>query len=228
MVHDNYYFTKAELDPSSLPLLRGLIQAFEWSFRLHNGVLTMTISKGKILSNDSSLEMNLTPLERNPCISAAIVRIMHKNWVRITRELPVNLMDDSEKLSVNSALDPTQLARLGPGSPPVRPKDIVSASPLAEVRPYDQSLPPEPMLIEPPIDIGHGVKNKENAEDFSRLRKKVLPIGTQDDLLQPYKPLPASPSHSSKPDFLTSAVAEVGLERFPAYALDFLRFYYKL
>lgn len=223
MVHDNYYLVKAELDKVNLPLSRGLIQALEWTFTVKAGVLVMNVARGLILSNETDVELCLTPLERSLQVAAALVRIKHRNWVRITREQPLIVVDDFGPISCNSALNPTQLAALGQS--PAIPKVIATSSPVAPVF----GALPEPMLLDSPVDIGHGAKNKENAEDFGRIRKKKPPIGTQDDLLQPYQPLPRSPSPArSKEALLEAAVAEVGLERFPAYALDFLRFYYKL
>jgi hypothetical protein len=233
VVHDNYYFVKAELDKTTLPLSRGLIQALEWSFAFKAGILVMTIARGLILSNETSADLSLTPLERNSQVVAALVKIKHRYWVRIIREQPLIAASNFEPISNNSALNPTQLAALGPSflnkvsvPAPDREEAVIEASsPMAGVRDFGVPLVAEPMLLDTPVDIGHGAKNKENAEDFSRIRKKKPPIGTQDDLLQPYQPPPSS---RSKEDLLEAAVAEVGLERFPVYALDFLRFYYKL
>ena len=228
-MHDNYYIVKAELDKANLPLSRGLVQALEWGFAVKAGVLVMTIVRGVVVSSETSMELSLTPLERSLQVAAALVRIKHRNWVRITREQPLIVVDDFAPISCNSALNPTQLAALGPPQSPALPRVIATASPIADTHVFGAPVAPEPMILDTPVDIGHGAKNKENAEDFSRIRKKKPPIGTQDDLLQPYQPMPRSPSPTrSKEALLEAAVAEVGLERFPAYALDFLRFYYKL
>jgi len=128
---------------------------------------------------------------------------------------------------------PAQRIATAPRPSPSQPK---FSSPIATLEPagfYPSKVPiPEPAQIQPPADIGRGLKSKANAEDFSETRRKhAQQLATQDDLLSPYKVRKIEPKaeHSQSRLVLGAGkTEELTIEVFPEWALEFLKYYYKL
>ncbi len=195
-----------------------------------NPVVPCEDTESDISENSALEEKPLAALQASPVKIASPAPVKSPNSIPRSKQVtPVPHASPSQRPAAPAS--PSQ--RSLPHPSPSQPK---FSSPIATLEPagfYPSKVPiPEPTQVEQPVDIGRGLKSKANAEEFSEeRRKRTQHLATQDDLLSPYKVRKIEPRAESSHSKLVLGAGkgeELTIEVFPEWALEFLKYYYKL
>lgn len=174
-------------------------------------------------------------ISENSALGEKPLAALHATPLKVSSPMQVLSVKRSTPLPVVSPAKPQVASPAKPALPSSSRSSSKLASPhvpIATLEPegfYPKTRTHESMQMDPPADIGRGLKSKANAEEFSERRKRVQLVSTQGDLLSPYKVRKIEPrSEPRQSKQLLGKSEELNIEVFPEWALEYLKYYYKL
>lgn len=220
-ISDGFYTIQVYLDPSLEIPQKCLISIMHWTLDFENSAPTLTIIKASVVATIYSLSKTaLVPIENNPRVAELMQKLRHQRISLRYDIYPIEDTYEERKPQINDSLMSD--------APDSFPQYNIGNTPLKENK---------------PISLGVGSRGKEKSAEL-KSKREVVPISSQEDLMtslmpsfreevlnQDYQEEELLRDLKEERGFEINQIEidqEVGIEEFPSWALDYLKFFYKV
>jgi len=226
--NDGFYLVNVFLDPSLQIPSHCLVDVLFWTVDLESPELSITIIKANVVSTIFAPEESaLCRAETSPLLAPLLHNIRYKRIVEYPDQQEI-----SSQSSANSALFSSNIQKV------LQPTQEQFSQPMSEIPETPAAMEATPVKAETPAQVGFSSEKRK----WEFREKPTETVKSQEDMMSAIKPQPDEFEDFTEEDMFRALREEIGIPQegtyqehedvgidvFPSWALEYLKFYYKV